>query len=126
MHRSTAVTSNTVLMALLMIGIGVGLCTPVEAAQSGNLANLIAAPVQYPPETIKFKGKPAVVATISAFGAGGFSITVEPLPGLSPKVTRGEITCNRGVLVLHFDPRETYTGVLQSCPPSSKIAITLQ
>ena len=124
MPKVTQPIARVILTLLVLLG---SVChSVVMAATNGSMANLITAPVQYPPQTVAFKGKPAVEATISSFGSGGYSIKVQPLPGMNRAITRGEITCNQGVLVLNFDPRESYTGVLQSCPPNSKIAIRLK
>ncbi|MCX8500245.1 MAG: hypothetical protein ORO03_00905 [Alphaproteobacteria bacterium] len=110
----------------LVILLGPARHAVVEAAPNESMANLITEPIQYPPQPVNFKGKPAVEAIITAFGSGGYSFKVVPLPGMDRAATRGEITCNKGILVLNFDPRETYTGVLQSCPPNSKISIRLK
>ncbi|MDI9409091.1 MAG: hypothetical protein QM523_07595 [Candidatus Pacebacteria bacterium] len=98
----------------------------VKTQTAGTMTNLITPPVQYPPETIKFKGRPAAIASISAFGTGGYSVKVTPIAGATKGIKSGEITCNKGILVLQFNPQEDYTGVLQSCPANAKVSIVLK
>ena len=125
---------STILTLTLGIGILSISATNLGAAESqenqpkapAKMSILISPPIQYPPETIKFKGKPAAIAAISSFGSGGYSIKVNPLPEAPKGIKSGEITCNKGILVLQFNPKEEYTGVLQSCPQNAKVSIVLK
>lgn len=114
-------------LPLIALCLGIGFCGAAEAAQTaGTMTNLITPPVQYPPETIRFKGKPAAIASISSFGTGGYSVRVTPIAGATKGIKSGEITCNKGILVLKFNPHEDYTGVLQSCPVNAKVSVSLK